>query len=563
MKYASLLSQDKIKVEFPFDFATINNIKTITNRTWNAEKKYWSVPLSSKNISALLHFGFTIDPALNNYLLPVEPAKKIEPITIPGLKGTLRPFQEIGVAEIESRNCNILLADDMGLGKTIQALAYLQLHPELRPAIIVCTASLKLNWKIEAQKWLSEAKCQIITGTKLYSLQDSQNNIFIINYDILGDWVEYLSKTNPKILICDEVHRIKNNTAQRTKAVKTLSKRISKLLFLSGTPIENRPIEIYNSWKILDPNSCPNYFEFGKRYCNARHNGYGWDFNGASNTAELHSRLKESIMIRRLKKDVLTELPDKVYSTLPFEIENKKEYEFAENDFINFIRNKTEESIKEKYKNIDRDLFSINQSKLDELKNAAANKAMSAEILSQIEVLKQVAVKGKLNSIIYNWIPDFLESDEKLVIFAHHKFVIEKLHEAFPKVSVKIDGSTSIEDRQKNIESFQNNKNCKICIISEAGGEGITLTAASHILFMEYPWTPGRLDQIISRLHRIGQKNSVNIYFSIASDTIEEKIISLVKEKQIIVNSILDGNNIISDSVLTDVINQYYEKIKI
>jgi SNF2 family DNA or RNA helicase len=542
-----------IKVTFPFNYTDLGNVKSIPDRVWWQNNKCWSVPLTEINIDKLLHFGFTIDPSLQDY--KPTPKKEIKPIEIPGLRGTLRPFQSLGVAMIENNAGNSLLADDMGLGKTIQALAYLQLHPELRPVIIVCPASLKLNWKVEAEKWLSIAHCQVLSGTKAFSLNNSGNNIFIINYDILPDWNEEILKIKPEVLIADECHKFKNNTAQRTKAVKSLSKHIPNLLFLSGTPIENRPIEIYNAWKILDPAHCPNYFTFGQRYCNAKHNGFGWDFSGASNIPELHQKLSETIMIRRLKKDVLTELPDKIYSFLPLEIDNEKEYQFAENDFIQFIRNRVEVDLRAKY-NMESDLFSINKERLTELQDIAANKASSAEILTKIETLKQVAVRGKLKQAI-TWVNDFLESDQKLVIFAHHKFVIDLLIQEFSNISVKIDGSTALQDRQANINTFQNNSRCKICIISEAGGEGITLTAASNMLILEWPWTPGKLEQIVSRIHRIGQKNSVNIHQAVAIHTIEEKIINLLDEKRKVVNAVLDGVETDSSSLLIDLIKQY------
>jgi SWI/SNF-related matrix-associated actin-dependent regulator 1 of chromatin subfamily A len=328
----------------------------------------------------------------------------------------------------------------------------------------------------------------------------------------------------------DEAHFVKNNAALRTKAVKLLAKGIPHLLALTGTPIENRPVEIFNAIKLVNPNVVPSFWEFAKRFCGMKHNGYGWDFSGSSNTKELHDLLVNTIMIRRLKKDVLPELPDKVYSYVPMKLNNEKEYGLAEADFISFVRNTRGED--------------------------AAEKASNAESFARIEGLKQLAVKGKLPQVI-SWINDFLEVDGKLVVYAHHKFVIDELTKTFGVKCLKIDGSVPVDKRQGIVDKFQNDLAIRLMIISEAGGVGITLTAASNIAILELPWTPGSLSQIIDRLHRIGQKFSVNIHFLLAESTIEEKIASMLDKKMQIVTSVLDGTDAEQASMLKEIMNAY------
>src|SRR5690606_28043131 len=241
----------------------------------------------------------------------------------------------------------------------------------------------------------------------------------------------------PQVIIMDEAHYIKNNSAIRTKATKKLVKRILHVIALTGTPIENRPIEGFNIFQIIEPNLFPNFWTYVHRYCGAHHNGFGWDFSGATNKEELHQILTSTIMIRRRKADVLKDLPEKLYSFVPMELSNETEYRVAEEEFIQYIR------------------FTKGKE--------AAEKAKKAEHLVKIEALKQLAVKGKMKQAI-NWIRDFIEDGSKLVVFAVHKEVIDQLMKEFKNVAVKVDGSTSIKERNKAVEMFQNNEDIKLFI---------------------------------------------------------------------------------------------------
>ena len=268
------------------------------------------------------NWGFTLDKTLENMLKP-----QTTKIDFSKLDKRLFPFQQKGIAFIEEKNGRALIGDEMGLGKTIQALSWLKYHPEKRPVIIIVPASLKLNWKKEAEEWLHKPTIQIISGKSIYPI--TSKDIIIINYDILTVWVKPLKLIKPKVLICDEIQYIKSSRTQRTKATKKLARNIPHIIGLSGTPIVNRPIEAYNAIKIINPNIVTTQWEYAHRYCNAHYNGFGWDFSGASNTNELHQKLKP-ILLRRLKKDVLKELPEKLYSFIPIPLENKKEYESAD-----------------------------------------------------------------------------------------------------------------------------------------------------------------------------------------------------------------------------------------
>ncbi len=525
--------QPKIKVTFPFSYDDLDRVRTLPNRQYHSDGKFWACPLSIDAVEMLLEWKFTVDPQLLSFLQKSKVhVSTVDKITVPGLKGTLYPFQEKGVGFLEAKRGRALIADEMGLGKTIQTLAWLQLHPELTPIIIVVPASLKLNWEREIEAWMTDpGTVQILSGTTPSSLFYADT--FIINYDILFAWTAEIKRIKPQVLVLDEVHYTKNNQAKRTKAAKKLGKFIPHVIGLSGTPIVNRPIEIYNAINIIDRTVFPSQWDYTEKYCACKYNGFGWDVSGASNTEELNYKLTNSIMLRRLKKDVLPDLPDKVCSYIPIELDNTEDYRFAERNFISFIR---------QYKG-----------------KEAANKASNAAALAEIEGLKQLAVKGKLKQCI-NWIRDFLESDEKLVVFCTHKFVVNALMEEFPKIAVKVDGSVTGKNRQLAVDSFQKLSTVRLFVGNiKAAGVGITLTAASNVAFIELPWSPGDVDQAGDRVHRIGQKNSVTIYYLLAAGTIEERIAKLIDKKRKVLDSVLDGKVTETESLLTELMNEYSE----
>ena len=526
------LNQNKervIKITFPFSYETLDRVRTITGRKYHAEDKCWSAPVHEEAIKSLIEWGFIVDPRLLEFLQKVSlQVTTFNMDGIKGLKGKLYPFQNEGVAFIESRKGRALIADEMGLGKTIQALAWLQLHLELRPAIIVVPASLKLNWKKEAAAWMPSPQSEILHGNTPWV---PTGRILIINYDVLPAWVEMLRGLQPKVLITDECHYYKSNKARRTKAVKMLGKGMECVIALSGTPIVNRPIEMYNAINLVNPVIFPNAWNFVKRYCNARQTGFGWDLNGSSNTGELHQKLVGSIMLRRLKADVLKELPPKTYSFTPMELNNWYDYKMAEKDLIRWL--------------------------LLTRGREAAIKASSAEQLVKFEQLKQLAVKGKIDNVI-NWIDDFLEVDGKLVVFAFHTAIIDKLMEKFGKIAVRYDGSVSEKKKEEHKEAFQNDPNIRLFVGNlKAAGVGLTLTAASNVAIIELPWTPGDLDQCIARLDRIGQAFAVNVHYLLAENTVEERIAKLIDSKRYVLDAVLDGKVTEQNSLLSELIKSY------
>jgi SWI/SNF-related matrix-associated actin-dependent regulator 1 of chromatin subfamily A len=539
-----------IHISFPFNREIISRVKSLPGRRFNKDDKTWTCPLSLESVETLRELGFELDQALQDYLdqSRLHAAELDSDFQVPGLNGTLLPFQRQGVAFLEAKGGRGLIGDEMGLGKTVQALAWLQLHPEARPAVIVTPGSLKLNWAKEAAAWMTNANVQVLSGQDPTKTQVT-GDVLVINYDILGNkwekpkgakqkqevpysgWVDYLRDLGAQTVVADEAHFFKNRDAKRTKGIEKLGDRVDHFIALTGTPIVNRPIEMYNAIKMVDPTIFPSRWKFAQRYCGATHNGFGWDFNGASNTQELHDKLVNTVMIRRRKADVLTELPDKLYDHIPLGLSNRSEYRKAEQDFIAWLK---------------------------ETKGAEkADKASRAQALAQINELKQLSVQGKLKGAT-EWIQDFLTGGEKLVVFGVHRKVLYHLQEVFGDQAVKVDGDTSDEGKDRAVELFQNDPNTRLFIGNvQAAGVGLTLTAASNVAFLELPWTPGDLQQAEDRCHRIGQDNAVTVYYLLAENSIETEIAQAIDEKREILDQVLDGEDVANSPLLTDLMSEY------
>lgn len=549
-----------IRIDFPFDWGTVDVVKSIPGRKFISNQKYWTCPVTTESVEILAKNGFTIAPEIEALIkMNTTPIEEVEEVKMPELKRELFPFQQKGVAFIEAKGGRALIGDEMGLGKTIQALAWLALHPEKRPAVIVVPAHLKINWRKEIHATLvNQEQVTILSGTQARSLKGT-SGIIIINYDILPNdwemvkdpltgkmvktrkeipysgWVDYLIDLKPQVLIFDEAHYIKNSGADRSKAVKKLAKGIPHVIALTGTPIVNRPIEGFQIAQVINKTVFPNFWDYVHKYCDAKHNRFGWDFTGASNTEELHQKLTQSIMIRRKKADVLPDLPAKLYGYVPMEMDNREEYEEAEINFINYLKG----------------------IKGDE----AAEKAGKAEHLVRIEGLKQLAIRGKMKASI-QWIRDFLDTNgNKLVVFAVHKQTIDRLVKEFGKEVVKVDGSCNVQQRDAAVVAFQNDPAVKLFVGNiQAAGTGLTLTAASSVAFVELPWTPGELKQAEDRCHRIGQKNTVNVYYLLADNTIEIEIAEILDKKRKVLDAVLDGKEVEQGTLLTDLVNAYIER---
>lgn len=519
-----------IRLEFPYNPDDVAAVKRIPGRKWNPDARIWTCPPTGKALQILEEARFLIDPGVKDLVRDAK--RRAKSIEVPGLKQELFQYQKQGVAFLQSVNGRGLVGDDMGLGKTVQAIAWLHLNREKRPVVIVCPASVKLNWAKEIREWIPGGRdmVQILHGTTPYALE---REILIINFDILFAWLPAIRAYRPMVAIIDEVQYVKSGKARRTKAVRALSKMVPHFMALSGTAIVNRPIEFFEILRMIKADLFPNWMTYTERYCARKNNGFGWDVSGASNTQELHEIVTDSVMIRRTKAEVLKDLPAKIRSFVPIEMDPALEsnYYEAERNFLRWLRKTKGE--------------------------AAWRRAQYAETLTAIEAFKQAAVDAKLDNAM-DWIQDFLESDEKLVVFAGHRFVIDELMQRFKDRAVKIDGGVSSTNRQLAVERFANEPKKRLFVGQiDAAGVGINLTAASNVAFLELPWTPGALNQAEDRCHRIGQKDTVNVYYLLAENTIEERIAALLDQKRRILDAVLDGKETADVNLLMELIENY------
>lgn len=380
-----------------------------------------------------------------------------------------------------------LLALDAGLGKT--CIASLDLSP---PALVVCPASLKLNWQKELTMWRPELRVHVVRSSK-DKITDA--DVTIVNYDILSK----LDLPAYSTLIVDESHSIKNYKAKRTKLVCKLIKSIPKVRLLSGTPVINRPIELWTSVYSIGATKL-GYIEFARRYCAAWQTPWGsFDVSGSSHQEELVKLLKPFML--RMTKNTCLDLPEKAYRIIELDLPvDKRESQFT----------------------------------LDQIKKPDS---IPFEAISDIRKLN---ADRKLD-LCLSYIKDLLESVPKVVVFAHHTHIIAALEDSLKAYSpVVVMGSTKNEDRQKAVDTFQTDLKCRVFIGNiAAAGVGITLTASSHVVMCEQPWSPALLHQAADRTYRIGQRNSVTVDLLTIRDSIDSIILHKILTKEQVIDSII------------------------
>lgn len=418
------------------------------------------------------------------------------PVVVKGLY----PYQVAGVEYI-CRKRRVLLADEMGVGKTCQAIAALfQLKLNY---LVICPASLRDNWMREIKMWTG------VDAQKYRPKQTLNPKVPIIaTYGQCSHApnVDKLLTHGFTAMVCDEAHYLKNASAGRTRLVlnkKTfLAKARDAAIFLTGTPIENRPIEIYMVAHALGaiPESLS---EFGNRYANPKLNYWSRriEYEGVKNADELAKRLRSQCMVRRTKAQVLPFLPPKIKREITLDVNPK-----------NLIRQEL------KYY----DKGHLSQAEIEDLRN----------IRAQLAIIKAPHV--------IEYIRDVLEEVDKVVVFAWHRTLLTELLIAFAAEATIITGSTPQNVRQGRVDHFQTHPGCRVMLGAlTAAGVGFNITASSHVIIAEASWKPGENEQAIDRCHRIGQRHSVLADFLCFPDSADQRVLKACKEKQNFIDAVL------------------------
>ena len=451
------------------------------------------------------------------------------------LGGELHPFQRAGVRYALERR-RTFIADEQGLGKTVQALAALEADDAF-PAVVVCPASMKLIWERESHKWLPNRTVEVLDGRSSGPVAGPAAEITVLNYDILDAHSERLAGLGIEALVLDESHYVKNPRARRTRAAMELAGRLppdALRLALTGTPVLNRPEELVAQLRVLD-----RLKEFGSGARLTRR------FKNAASDDRLHWNLRAHCYVRRTKAQVLPQLPAKRQETVPVLLSNEQDYRMAESDVIAWLQT------------LPLDLRSI---------DAKVAAALRAEQLVRLNQLRQLAASGKLPTALA-WIADFRASGEPLVVFAEHRAVQRAVIERFPDAAHILGSDTGI-NRQRAVDAFQSEDGPQLIVCSmRAASQGITLTRASNVAFLELDWTPARHDQAEDRLHRIGQDRGVTAWYLLAPNTIDETMAELLQRKRSLIGAVTDGDvrneERLVDAVVRDLRNRPYRHLRV
>jgi SNF2 family DNA or RNA helicase len=372
---------------------------------------------------------------------------------------------------------------------------------------------MKLMWEREASVWLPQRRVAVLDGRteSAWTEAASEAEIVVLNYDILDAHWERLAALQARALVLDESHYVKNPGARRTKAAVRLAERLpdgALRLALTGTPILNRPDELISQLRALG-----RLREFGSGARLSRR------FRAAASDDRLHWNLRALCYVRRTKEQVLPQLPAKRHDTVPVLLSNENEYRLAERDVIAWLQT------------LPLDLRTL---------DAKVAAALRAEQLVRLNNLRQLAVHGKLPTALA-WISDFLASGEPLVVFAEHVATQHAVLERFPEAA-HILGADSTQNRQRAVDAFQREDGPQLIVCSmKAASQGITLTRASNVAFLELDWTPARHDQAEDRLHRIGQESAVSAWYLLAPNTIDETMAELLQRKRSLIDAVTDG----------------------
>lgn len=418
--------------------------------------------------------------------------------------------QKIAIEKLAGSK-RFILADDMGLGKTTSTIIA-ALETGSKKILIVCPASLKINWQREIENY-SDRPVFICEGKKF----STEHDFVIINYDILKNFhdpkskeLTLLEQCNFDLVILDEAHMISNAQAQRTKIINSFVKKINRVWLLTGTPMTSRPMNYYNLLSIIESPVAQNWMAYAIRYCQGYQFKAGnrkvWNVSGASNLEELRDRTSKQIL-RRLKEEVL-DLPDKIITPVYLRLQSK-EYENLMGEYYDWYDKNPDESSS----------LTVQFSKLMKVRKVIANE----KTRQTIEFAENILEQGK-----------------KVIIFTNFTDSLQTIYQHFGKQAVYLDGSCSNSVRQQAVDQFQNEEKIKVFVGNlKAAGVGLTLTSAEVVIMNDLSFVPAEHAQAEDRAYRYGQKSNVLVYYPLYENTIEGAIYDILNKKKEIIRTVM------------------------
>ncbi|MEE3337395.1 MAG: DEAD/DEAH box helicase [Candidatus Latescibacterota bacterium] len=438
----------------------------------------------------------------------------------------LFPHQVEGLTFLLGRQRSIL-ADDMGLGKTRQSILALTHACDQGPYLIICPASVKLNWQREIEMVLPEAPTHVVGPTA--PPESGYAGWVILNYDILGKHLDALLEHGWAGIVFDEAHYLKNHRSQRSRFSRTLIDRNEGEPYvhaLTGTPLTNRPRDLFPLLQLVDHPLGRSFMSFSRRYCEGARNDYGhWVADGASNVEELSVQL-HGIMLRRRKDDVL-DLPPKMRTWIDVDLPER-------------TRNA-----------LNRDVMQFLDPTIEPERTSRGFRTGMGRLAS---TRKAVGLAKARHT--QEFVEGAVEQGEKVLVFSGFPKVLEKLEKHFGDSSVLLTGEVPVPLRQGIVDRFQNDDDVRVYLGQiHAGGTGVNLTAARQVVFNDVDWTPANHWQAEDRAYRIGQTGSVNVTYVVARGTVEEFVRGVFERKARIVDDVVEGCSL-GSSMDTDVMEE-------
>lgn len=584
------------EVTFNYDPQKVHALKNISGSWYQSTRRVWHVPRHRQREINYLRQKFSVPVLAPKEQVMPEQVGEIEPLPELDIELSLLlkpyPYQAKGIA-YSRKHKRVIIGDQPGLGKTLQAIGTIHSFGlnehnfyNAGPGLVICPSSLKLNWQKE-WKEVAGHRAMILTDTvrdswwKYYTA--GMCDVFIVNYESLKKYFVQPGWTKPKgtnfkmnqipfretidifkWIIIDESHKIKDTSTQQSKFVMGIAKGKEIVLELTGTPVLNKTKDLISQLHVINrladivshipkpldkhghPTDHSGYTRFINRYCNGG--------NESTNLKELNYRLNKYCFFRREKSEVLKDLPAKLRQVVRCDIANRAEYDHAVKEFVQFLK-ETKDST-----------------------DPAVRRRRNALALIKLGVLKQISAKGKIEAA-REFIEELVSGGQKVVVFIHLKEVCHQLKKIFPE-AVTITGDDSMDARNAAVDAFQKCKQCgvrleahtckdhehvpsdtNIIICSSAGGEGITLTASSEVLLVEFPWTFGKCEQYEDRVHRISQENNVRCTYLLGEKTVDEYCyFDIILKKKSISKEVTGASDDVEEELIDNLLNLFNQK---